>query len=285
MLAKLIKYDFRSIKRFGVPVIITLLVATVLGTVNMLVLVSSINNMQPDAEVPFLRSLLLLGSWAMMFLCFALVSLATVGMQVLICVDFYKSLVSDEAYLTFTLPVKAQDILRSKLINAFIWTLIVSAAAILSVCIMVFVGIVPLVGWEEFVAAFELGPIPLEIVFDLGVMTVLGILLSLISIVNGLLLYFMAIFFASVIARKHKILTAIACVYGVNMIYSILSAIAMPIVSVFGTLLGVIFSFGADPTFGVINVTLFLGCILLTGMNILFYYLTKHMMEKKLNLP
>ncbi len=285
MLAKLLKYDFRSLKRFGVPIIIALLVATVLGTINMLTLVYQIEKMTTD-DAMFLRTLITTASSVMMVLIFVAIAAAVTGMQVLICVDFYKSLVSDEGYLTFTLPVKAQDILRSKLINASLWSFIIGGASILAMGIMIAAGIIPMVGWRGFLDILEsIVMLDWSAFFanwewEAVLLLLLGGLLALISFVNTQLLYFAAIFFASVIARKHKVLAAIGCVYGVNMIYSLFSGIAMPIISVFSSIVGI----GTDNPLLVMNLTLLIGCILLTGLNILFYYLTKYMMEKKLNL-
>lgn len=281
MLAKLLKYDFRSLRRFGVPIILALLVTTVLGTINMLTLVYNIESMALAPNDPsFLQTVTTMASVGMMAVIFVAIAAAVTGMQVLICVDFYKSLVSDEGYLTFTLPVKAQDILRSKLINASVWSLIIGVASVLAMVIMFFAGIIPLVGWQEFFDAFAWPNIGEEYVVDVIMMLVLGLLIAVISFVNTQLLYFMAIFFASVIARKHKVLAAIGCVYGVNMLYGILTSIAMPIISIFAALLGL----RAENPLAVTNLTMLIGCVLLTGLNILFYYLTKYMMEKKLNL-
>ena len=54
----------------------------------------------------------------------------------------------------------------------------------------------------------------------------------------------------------------------------------LPIISLFAALIGL----QAEDPLVISNLTMVIGCVLLTGLHILFYYLTKYMMEKKLNL-
>ena len=103
-------------------------------------------------------------------------------------------------------------------------------------------------------------------------------LLGAASFVNSILLYFGAIFFASVIAHKHKILTAIACIYGVNMVYGFISSVASSILTTVGGLLAF------DSVHFAANAMLVPAILLVTGLNIAFYYGIKYMMEKKINL-
>lgn len=277
MLAKLLKYDFRSLRRFGLPILLAILITTVLGAMNIAFFIFNIKF--ATAELPFFTMITTAASGTMLFFLAMVLAAAISGVQILIYVDFYKSLVSDEGYLTFTLPVKAGDILRSKLINGILWSLIVGAAALLSFGIIVAVGIVSTAGWQALVDILTIPPIPIDVIGQVVLLLLSSLLLSAISAVNGLLLYFMAIFFASVIARKHKVLVAIGCVYGVNMIYSIVGSIASPFITLFLTPVTM-----ASNALLIINVAILIGCILLTGLNVLFFYLTQYMMERKLNL-
>lgn len=55
-------------------------------------------------------------------------------------IRFYKNMVSEEGYLTFTLPAKVEALVAAKLIVAFLWQLITVISCILSVSVMLFQG-------------------------------------------------------------------------------------------------------------------------------------------------
>ena len=57
----------------------------------------------------------------------------------IICAQFYRNLMTDEGYLTFTLPVKTSEILWSKLITAMLWTII--SSVVIGLCVLMFVGL------------------------------------------------------------------------------------------------------------------------------------------------
>ena len=57
----------------------------------------------------------------------------------IICAHFYRNLMTDEGYLTFTLPVKTSEILWSKLITAMLWTII--SVVVIGLCVLMFVGL------------------------------------------------------------------------------------------------------------------------------------------------
>ena len=76
----------------------------------------------------------------------AAVLFCSVGMAV---VRFYKNMVSDEGYLTFTLPAKVSQLVFSKFIVAFLWQIVTAVLVVLSL-----------------ICVFVLGHIELKIVWD-----------------------------------------------------------------------------------------------------------------------
>ena len=105
MLLKLFKYDCKASARFGIPVLIGIAAAALLGCINTFIQVNlSSDNVQVPASGQ-VRSLLQLTSMGgLMLIAFVLAAAMSV-MAVLLLVQFYRSTVADEAYLTFTLPV------------------------------------------------------------------------------------------------------------------------------------------------------------------------------------
>lgn len=81
-------------------------------------------------RIPSALDVFLTVSSAFLFmLCiFALFALCAL-MMVFMMVHFYKNLVTDEGYLTFTLPVSPANILCSKLFTAFVWNILAWIAA------------------------------------------------------------------------------------------------------------------------------------------------------------
>lgn len=281
MLKKLLKYDLRSLCRYCVPLLIAMLAGTVLGMV-CLPLIVRIAELIPTLaeEASMLFVFVMMFCVFGIFGAFLLVGLSAGLFQIMICVDFYKSLITDEGYLTFTLPVKRRDILFSKLINGIFWSLISVVAATVSITlIIVSLFLFTDVPWpsgeglREFLSLFGLNDL----------LTLLnGILYVFLSLISGLLLYFTAIFLGSVIAKKHKLMVSIGCILGANFIYSTVIGIITSVVEFFAIAFGVSLGLGDSPLmfqmlFGVLNVITAMAAVLL------FFWLYR-MMERRLNL-
>ena len=122
MLRKLTKHEFKATARYMLPLYLVLLVLTVLNRIML--------------NLDIYNGILSFVSNTMMV--FYIVSIVTVAIVTLIIMigRFYKNLVTDEGYLTFTLPVKVTEIVNSKIIIAVLWT-IISAILILASILIV----------------------------------------------------------------------------------------------------------------------------------------------------
>ena len=124
---KLLKYDLKSIWpiwRIMAPVALIITVLTCLG-------IKYIPNY--DSEIATMADVLgyLAVSVFTALMVFVLAALVTVT-TILILYRYYKNFFTDEGYLTFTLPVTRDQLLWSKIINAFIWEIATFLA--LTVC-------------------------------------------------------------------------------------------------------------------------------------------------------
>lgn len=121
MLNKLLKHEFRATGRVMLPTLGALLLLSVMAGISMRVI-----NGQPHVfwVLGVVMRLLQLAFLLSLFAVFILV-------VVLIVYRFYKSLMGDEGYLSFTLPVSADGHIWSKLITALVWM-----AAVVVVCIV-----------------------------------------------------------------------------------------------------------------------------------------------------
>ncbi len=273
MFAKLLKYDYRATRRYGFACLIAIGVATLLGS---LVLLFLCNFFQGGTEgTPLFQSITAIGSMLLMYGIIFVISLTNTVILVICMVHYYKNLVTDEGYLTFTLPVKVDHILLAKFTNSTLWALVIGAATILSFVIMASVGL----AYFDVLAEFaDITRLLASLVSGTGVaILIFAIIFSLLSLANTHLLYYMAIFLGSVIAKKNKALAAIGCVLGVNFIYSSIYSI---IYSIFVTSISL--STHVDIA---LLVLLIIGCIVMAGLDFLFYYLTRRMMHRSLNLP
>lgn len=288
MLSKLLKYDFKSASRFGLPVAIILAVATVLGFGGGYLFVYWANMLENDPGNPIIGSWEVGFIWGVVALMFAVVG-AVIGMQIIIMVDYYRSLVTDEGYLTFTLPVTPKQILASKLINSCIWNLIVT---VLCVAIIFAVELGIAVGGEHFgvINSAENEMIDLFATsMNDAWNNVLTIIAAPVTFINEQLVCFMGIFMGAVIAKKHKALAAVGCIAGINFVYGIVKSIGETVMtSIFVYTDGPMGEYDwievlENMTF-VDNIMLVASIIGLTAFNVLFFYITTYMMEKKLNL-
>lgn len=117
MLGKLLKFDLKSTLRTFIPMWVLIIILSVINSFT----INSNDGMIDD-------------SLAAGLVFFALIILIVVVMVVAICLviqRFYSSLVKDEGYLTFTLPVSTWQIVLSKGISA---VLLILANAIVAVC-------------------------------------------------------------------------------------------------------------------------------------------------------
>jgi hypothetical protein len=226
MLGKLIKHDFKSLSRILLPAQLAILGATILGTLGFALnykagLESFWDN---SAALGLIRVLTIV-------LCSLLV-LAIIAAAVLIFFiifqRFYKNLISDEGYLTFTLPVTTAEILWSKLITAVLWMLISTAVVILSLNIFILFGTSSrtLLNLEFYRQA---GQFFGEIVRVLGgrlLWPVLELLLfTLVATVFQILHIYLSLIIGGVVSHKHKLLAGIGFYFAINIGVSILSTV------------------------------------------------------------
>lgn len=289
MLKKLFKYDFRSTKRIGIPLLFGVLGLTVIGSIAVLVFVSAFKSMiympeNADEALQITTGLSMAGSMLFIYGVIIGLSLVVAGMQIYCYIDFFKSTVSDEAYLTFTLPVKAKDLILSKSLCAFLWTVIQTVAVLISGAIML--SVCAIFAGEEFGLILEelqyIGSsLGMEsFASDIVLSYILGIIYAIINLANTIILVYTAIFFVSTVMRKHRVIGAIAGVVIANSIIGGITGIVQVIV---GIIAGAIGTLAQNPYISG-NITTAIMIFVVGGMTVGLFFLLKHLMEKKLNL-
>lgn len=291
MFKKLLKYDLKSAKRMGIPLLIATGALAILGMLDIFGMASAVNvlsTLPEDVEdaVIIAPTLSFLATFLFMYVIIFGLALVVSVMQIFMYFDFYKSTVTDEAYLTFTLPVKAKDIIFSKCLSVIIWTSVLTLATLVAGGLMILVGAFSFnvdgyYYFQDMFLSLDLSSlVPPEYSASYTASIIIAIVYAIVSMLNSLLLVFLTIFFVSTVVRKHKALVAILGVIGINSVYSGFIAFLQGIISLFGSIAGTAL---ANP-FLVTNLSLGIMSVVLAGLTVLFFFALKHLMEKKLNL-
>ena len=273
MLSKLIKYEIKATKRIMIPAIIALICVSVLNGV--LVGIST-NNILHDSIIYNIfsavsGSVYMLGIMAILILA-----------AVLSIIRFYKADLSNEGYLTHTLPINIGKEILSKVIVGTLWVILMGVAIIISVlCLVMFSSIFDFASLDindviNIKRAFTIygGDIAkvLLIMFYLLLIIILGCSNKILAVYSA-----MAVGFSF---NKNKILLSFVSYIAISVLTTILTII-----------LGVIF---VSPLYNFLNNTLspiamahlvFVGLIaFLLILNIIYFFIVKFFFERKLNL-
>ena len=289
MLLKFFKHDFKSLSRFGVPALLIIAGALLLGCIDISTLSVFLKNdvLENSSLAPFASVFTSLG----LGISFISLYAAVITVTVMIYVRFYKTMVSDEGYLTMTLPVTPAKILLGKLISAILWILIVAAA-----CLLAFAGAAGLylrllVPAEDAETLFEIFEYFFDAIKDYyvgsgnNVSIVLYAVNILISQISGMLLGFTSILFGGCVARKHKVLAAIGFYFGLNLVNQIISGV----ISLINSLIITSSAAGTTKSFvegdGAYSTLYFVMIILLNVILAVAYFLSsRYIIARKMNL-
>lgn len=280
MLKKLLKYDLKSIFKYWWIAAVSATALSVLGGFCARILVDAASEeieIAPPAVLTVSATLLLI--LAIMALgAFSLISL------ILLFVRLYKNFFTDEAYLTFTLPVKRSTHLNSKLILGLITQFATSAVIILNAALIIVIGFAEELFkkevWEEFIKGLQEVLKEADVYF--WIFAVEMLLISLLVSFASLLFIYACITFASMITKKAKIITAIGIYYGATGIVSFV----VQMIYLFGidniiTLIDKL----PDNLEGLVVVLIALVVLLFVAMICALLYTFEHwMLDRKLNL-
>ena len=274
MFAKLLKHEWRSTREMlGILCLISL-GASLLGGLTMCYLfyVSSHDGGGSDA----------LEILSVLFMIAAMIALAVVGVAAVVVYmgRFYKCRFTDEGYLTFTLPVNTHQNLLASLVNTAIGMVLITLVICLSGCLWMVIAFAGVEGfyqtvrehfpelWEKFWSLVQThaGEIPW------GVMA-RGMLSALTGTINSLVMLMLAVTVGSLIAKKHKILAAVAVFYGIHVLISIATAFLMSATVALsgGALAAMSGYFGRT-------------ALLMTALSLGGYFLMYWLVDRKLNL-
>ena len=274
MFAKLLKHEWRSTREMlGILCLISL-GASLLGGLTMCYLFYVSSHDGGGSEALKILSVL--------FMIAAMIALAVVGVAAVVVYmgRFYKSRFTDEGYLTFTLPVNTHQNLLASLVNTAIGMVLITLVICLSGCLWMVIAFAGVEGfyqtvWEHFPELWEkfwslvqthAGEIPWGVVAR-------GMLCALTGAINSLVMLMLAVTVGSLIAKKHKILAAVALLYGIRVLISIATVFLMSATNAIcdGALAAISGFFGRT-------------ALLMTALSLGGYFLMYWLVDRKLNL-
>lgn len=229
MLKKLIKYEWKETSKISCIMLLAMLAVTIIGCLmlNMPWMKEFYAGGVNMSELETIGVVLTLMGSLMLYV-FMLVGI-TYGIFIFLGVHFFKTMYTDQGYLTHTLPVSANQLLVSKTLVSGIWYVLIEIGVILSVVALV----VSLVNgamtpadaevwgtlWEELTYIFDVGMGSFIVQYIIWF-----VLTMLISPFTGIIMLFGALTIGQ-LSKKHKALMGLLAYFGISGILMIVNMV------------------------------------------------------------
>lgn len=275
MLGKLFKHEMRALTKVLLPVNVLLLLITGIGSLTL----RSFNfNPENSNAVSQMLLTLFITSYFVSLVC------VTCGAFIYMFVRYYKTMYSDEGYLTNTLPLGTHTLIIGKTLASSLWLFITYSVTFLSVILLVYGQLNSATRGEIYVEFLNLieeynryAPV------SFGPLMILALLIYLASMVYSVLFMFASMAIGQLF-HKHKIIGSIVAYFGLNMVVQIISTIAMVFSGMFGYM-------SADGSFATPDsiISYFYSAYAINGIIVVVlgaacYYISYVLTKKKLNL-
>lgn len=259
MLGKLLKHELRATSRYLLPIFAILALFTVLARI-----VLGLEIL--DGDFSLIPGMIMVGY------VISMIAIVVVTVVVLI-MQFYKNLTSDEGYLMFTLPVKPSQLINSKLIIALFWSILSLVAVVLAILVVVLTES----DMETIILGFRLIRDQISSEFK-GYSTLFVVELIILTILSGInkILHIYASIALGQLLNGRRLLGSFGAYIGITVAIQIIATVALLIsgnaidtVGDFTTILTVLFPI------------VIISLLILNGI---FYFITDYLFSKKLNL-
>ena len=286
MLGKLIKHEWKSTCKVGCLMLLILLVVTFFGWLSWQTpMWQAIGNETAVVNT----SIWDIFSIFMMMIYMVMLVGVIYGIMIYLGVHFFKTMYTDQGYLTHTLPVTKHQILGSKILVSGLWYMIIMIAVYVSM-ILWFLSLASLMipegyslagAWKEI--APELGialeNFKTELGWDLRSTGIYILVYTLIAPFSGLTILFGSITLGQLF-HKARVIMAIVCYIGMSVLLSLFSSVfqSFNFVNVF-TDLAEEMAFGKYMN-GILGFTMVTSLI----MAVILYFVSHYIISKKLNM-
>lgn len=223
---------------------------------------------------------------ATILLFYGAIMCCAVGTSIYLAVRYYRSMYSNEGYLTHTLPVTSNQLLLSKMINFSIWELLSIICVMFN--IMLFVAFIALreVGYRSLFESFRVVLADMQSILSSEYTTgwelfmVLTIILILVGTVSKSLLYMGSVNIGQLWAR-HRVAGAILVYAGVTVAVQVVTQAAMIIFMTSADQLGMLQN---DYVFSFLNQVLVVSLLMQVVIGAVMYVVSLLILKKKVNL-
>lgn len=236
MLGKLIKHEWKSTYRMGCLILLITLAVTFLGWLSFQS--PMWRHLSEDSYNVAFGMLDFLSIMVLLMYAIMLVGISY-GIQIYLGVHFYKTMYTDQGYLTHTLPVGKHQLLESKILVSGLWLMIVYIAVFLSGMIVMgsMGGAIMPAGytWSDFWK--ELSPALSELFELFGMNYSFYLLLLVLSAIAGPFVSVTILFGAVTMGQlfnRARALMAILCYLGVSLVNGIVASVVQALLA-FGT--------------------------------------------------
>ncbi len=267
MLKHLLKYEWQATRKVLVIINAFTVIITILGLL-------TINTLDYELN-PGAKSIVIL----IFMLYYITILSVSFAMSIYCAVRFYRNLYTDEGYLMHTLPVTKRQLVISKLLIHSLCMLITELILLASVGVLLLPLLSRLLETPDLFLhnlLHDLMELCRSTGVSLPVFVLVGSISNLIGLVSGILMIYCAIILGQTF-HQHKVMGSILCYIGLySLVQTITSVLIMPQTMMLGNqdFNAMTFLIHAIPSVSISS--LFLG--------ILWYGITLHMMNEKLNL-
>ena len=282
MFTKLLKHEWRAIRGvIGLLCVIILISGlTIGGVANYMARASEADARTMVSEAGTLVSVEETGSHTAEVICVLLVMVSVIAVAVCcagsvfyVIWRFYESRFTDQGYLTFTLPVNNHQILLSSILSSIFGVLLVIVAAAVAVLLSftLFLLAFPVnVIWADLAVSVEnfLAELWASCVKNWNILASVGIS-GILAGLSQLIMFMLSVTVGAILAKKWKLLAAVAVYYGISILRSFICGI------------GLIFT--AETSKNMMQVFSLYNVVALVTI-VGGYFLMYSLMEKKLNL-
>ena len=132
------KYEWKNIWKAGTLMLLGMLVVTVIGCVVLRMPGGVVTGLLDNNDINATQSWFVLSSFVATLILYVIMLLAsTWGMLIFLGIRFYRSMYTDEGYLSHTLPVTANQLFLSKVLVSGVWYLFITIGIGISVVALI----------------------------------------------------------------------------------------------------------------------------------------------------
>lgn len=219
MLGKLIKHEFKDTIRLFWPIFSLIVVLTPLFAFLMKLGINDISNYEVDGESNLNLTYALQGGLIGYYL--LLVGLF-LGCQIMMALRFYRTIATNEAYLTFTLPTSTGKILFSKWLIAMLYYIVSGILAVFSILFTILVA-TPAT-FKGMIQAFQ--DLILNIDIDSFSLLSLVVLVFIVSGAAKILQFYVSIMLGQLF-RSHRAIISIGFYIALSVALQIVSSLVL----------------------------------------------------------